>query len=81
MRVFCPSCSEPINIADDLAGKQTTCPLCHASFIAPALFSSAAPTTVPSAAPVTTAPLTNSPPATSFSATAPATSAPPPLGA
>jgi hypothetical protein len=40
MRVFCPSCSEPINISDDLAGKTTVCPLCKATFAAPSLFSS-----------------------------------------
>jgi hypothetical protein len=64
MRVFCPQCSEPINIADDLAGKPTTCPLCHKAFTAPALFSSSAPTPVPAgaaAASVTTSPPTNSP--------------------
>src|SRR5947207_343151 len=53
MRVFCPNCSEPINIADDLAGKTTNCPLCKSAFTAPTLFSSApampAPTTASTA--------------------------------
>lgn len=49
MRVFCPNCSEPINITDDLAGKTTTCPLCHSAFTAPALFSASAPTPIPMA--------------------------------
>lgn len=40
MRVFCPTCSEPINIGDELAGKTTSCPLCQANFTAPPLFSS-----------------------------------------
>ena len=44
MRVFCPTCQEPVTIADDLAGKATFCPLCKAAFTAPALFSSAPPT-------------------------------------
>src|SRR5438552_13197827 len=39
MRVFCPSCQEPVTIADDLAGKATFCPLCKAAFTAPTLFS------------------------------------------
>jgi hypothetical protein len=53
MRVFCPNCSEPINISDDLAGKATTCPLCKAPFSAPALFTgnSAAPATIKSYTP------------------------------
>jgi hypothetical protein len=40
MRVFCPSCNEPININDDQAGKTTVCPLCKATFNAPSLFGS-----------------------------------------
>ena len=43
MRVFCPSCQEPVTIADDLAGKATFCPLCKAAFTAPTLFISPAP--------------------------------------
>lgn len=57
MRVFCPNCSEPITIADDLAGKTTTCPLCQAAFTAPPLFSSS-PVAAPS--PSTTSPLADS---------------------
>ena len=62
MRVFCPNCSEPINIADDLAGKATTCPLCKAPFSAPALFTgdSAAPATIKSYSPAPPAPATAS---------------------
>ncbi len=58
MRVFCPNCSEPINIADDLAGKATTCPLCKAPLSAPALFTgdSAAPATIKSYSPAPPAP-------------------------
>jgi hypothetical protein len=80
MRVFCPNCSEPINIADDLAGKQTSCPQCHASFTAPALFSQTASATTAPAASVTSAPPTNSAPSasSSFGAAPPATSVPPP---
>ncbi len=48
MRVFCPSCSEPINLSDDQAGKTTVCPLCKATFTAPSLFGSSVPS--PSAA-------------------------------
>lgn len=52
MRVFCPSCQEPVTIADDLAGKATFCPLCKAAFTAPTLFSPPpAPLTPPSPAP------------------------------
>jgi hypothetical protein len=70
MRVFCPNCSEPINIADDLAGKATFCPLCKAPFSAPALFTGASPTpaTITSSAP---SPLP--PPAPTPSAPAPST--------
>ena len=51
MRVFCPSCQEPVTIADDLAGKATFCPLCKAAFTAPTLFSPPpAPLTPPSPA-------------------------------
>ena len=49
MRVFCPTCQEPVTIADDLAGKATFCPLCKAAFTAPALFSSTPATPGPSA--------------------------------
>ena len=52
MRVFCPSCQEPVTIADDLAGKATFCPLCKAAFTAPTLFSPPpAPLTPPAPAP------------------------------
>jgi hypothetical protein len=59
MRVFCPTCQEPVTISDDLAGKATFCPLCKAAFTAPTLFSSS---------PATPAP----PPPMSFSSPAPA---------
>ncbi|MFL5339111.1 MAG: hypothetical protein ACJ8F7_03005 [Gemmataceae bacterium] len=49
MRVFCPTCQEPVTIADDLAGKATFCPLCKAAFTAPTLFSSTPATPGPSA--------------------------------
>jgi hypothetical protein len=80
MRVFCPNCSEPINISDDLAGKATTCPLCKAPFSAPALFTgnSAAPATIkpytPPAPPPPTETYNVMPPSNST----PAASAPPP---
>jgi hypothetical protein len=56
MRVFCPSCQEPVTIADDLAGKATFCPLCKAAFTAPTLFS-------PPPAPLTPPPVPTPPPA------------------
>src|SRR5262249_6199530 len=49
MRVFCPSCQEPVTIPDELAGKATFCPLCKAAFTAPTLFSSPAPPSAPAA--------------------------------
>lgn len=58
MRVFCPTCQEPVTIGDDLAGKATFCPLCKAAFTAPTLFSSAPPT----AAPPPSVPLPTPPP-------------------
>jgi hypothetical protein len=51
MRVFCPSCQEPVTIADDLAGKATFCPLCKAAFTAPTLFT---PPPAPNPPPPTT---------------------------
>lgn len=63
MRVFCPNCSEPITISDDLAGKATTCPLCKAPFSAPALF------TGDSAAPATIKPYSPPPPPSSTTTT------------
>jgi hypothetical protein len=61
MRVFCPSCQEPVTIADDLAGKATFCPLCKAAFTAPTLFSPPpAPLTPPATPP--TAPTPAQPP-------------------
>src|SRR5260221_10447668 len=57
MRVFCPSCSEPINVPDDLAGKTTNCPQCQAAFTAPPLFSSTVSTPLPTPAPL----MSNSP--------------------
>jgi hypothetical protein len=67
MRVFCPTCSEPINIADDLAGKATFCPLCKSPFSAPALFSggNATPTTITPAAPADPSPPAPTAPAAS----------------
>jgi len=60
MRVFCPSCQEPVTIADELAGKATFCPLCKAAFTAPTLFSPPpAPLTAP--APATTPPVMHEP--------------------
>ena len=76
MRVFCPSCSEPINIADDLAGKSTNCPLCKAAFTAPPLFSATA--TTPLSAHATNSPV-SSDPASSVSPIPPPPAPLPPL--
>lgn len=42
MRLLCPACSEPIIIADELAGRSTNCPLCLAPITIPPLYSSGA---------------------------------------
>ena len=79
MRVFCPSCQEPVTVSDELAGKATFCPLCKAAFTAPTLFSSSPPTPAPPAyspPQISTSPPAPEPQYGSSSASAPTAPAP-----